>query len=200
MPSRAHLVWVCLSAAFLASTLFILSGVFSDGHRADETAQATEPPVAGSLLVPAEAAAMTYSATAGAANQTRGSEPWTSSQVLQPEDLARALADPKGKKPAVVCVGLDYLYKNGHIPGADFHGPGANPEGLEDLKNWAKNVSKEQTVVVYCGCCPLFRCPNVRPAFRALRDMGFKEIKVLYLATDFTTDWAQKGYPVAKGG
>jgi len=29
--------------------------------------------------------------------------------------------------------------------------------------------------------------------------MGFKKLKILYIANDFSTDWVDKGYPVAKG-
>jgi len=43
------------------------------------------------------------------------------------------------------------------------------------------------------------RCPNIRPAFLALRDMGFTRLRVLMLPTDLYTDWVQKGYPTEKG-
>jgi hypothetical protein len=34
-------------------------------------------------------------------------------------------------------------------------------------------------VVIYCGCCPLDKCPNVRPAFTLLKTMGFTNLHVL---------------------
>src|SRR5437879_6752144 len=49
-------------------------------------------------------------------------------------------------------------------PGALFHGPGASRDGIEDLKKWAQNVPRSQSIVLYCGCCPWNRCPNIRPA------------------------------------
>jgi len=42
------------------------------------------------------------------------------------------------------------------------------------------------------------RCPNVRPVFSALHDMGCRRVRVLSLPTDFAKDWAEKGYPYDK--
>jgi thiosulfate/3-mercaptopyruvate sulfurtransferase len=128
-----------------------------------------------------------------------GSEPWTRSQVQQPADLANELSDPKGKKALIIYVGFESLYRNAHISGALFHGPAWKPEGLEDLKEWAQNVPRNRAIVIYCGCCPFSRCPNIRPAFKALHEMGFTRLKVLFLETDLARDWVQKGFPVQKG-
>jgi hypothetical protein len=43
------------------------------------------------------------------------------------------------------------------------------------------------------------RCPNSRPAFAALRDLGFTKLRVLDLPTSFEVDWADKGFPYDKG-
>jgi len=126
-------------------------------------------------------------------------EPWTSAQVQQPAELAKMLSLPKGKRPLIICVGFPFLYQNAHIPGALFHGPAASPAGLGDLKKWAQNVPRSQPMVLYCGCCPWNQCPNILPAFKALRAMGFTQLKVLSIVTDFPTDWVQKGFPVEKG-
>lgn len=40
------------------------------------------------------------------------------------------------------------------------------------------------------------RCPNMRPAFRMLKEMGFAKVRALNLPTNFHTDWSAKGYPV----
>ena len=53
--------------------------------------------------------------------------------------------------------------------------------------------------MIYCGCCTLEKCPNIRAAFTALNDMGFTHLRVLLLLTDFNTDWISKGYPIDKG-
>jgi len=119
------------------------------------------------------------------------------SQTIEPDELAKEIA---GKdKPIVVCVAPRFLYDGAHIPGALFHGATSTEKGLADLKQWAAGTSKDASIVLYCGCCPITRCPNVRPALEALHDMGFTHVKVLWLPQDFHTDWIQKGYPTEKG-
>ncbi len=137
--------------------------------------------------------------TASLSYATQASDPWTPAQVLQPADLAKELANPKSNKPLIVYVGFEGLYRAGHIPGAVFYGSASKPTGLDQLKKWAQNVPREQAIVIYCGCCPWSRCPNIRPAFKALREMGFTKLRALYLPTDLATDWAQKGFPTEKG-
>ena len=80
-----------------------------------------------------------------------------------------------------------------------FHGAASTDAGLTELKNWAQSIPKSSNVVLYCGCCPLAHCPNLRPAFTAMRDLGFTNLRVLILPNDFNTDWIEKGYPVEKG-
>ena len=126
-------------------------------------------------------------------------DPWTAAQTVQPADFAKELASTTARdKPTVVCVGFRPLYQGAHVPGASFHGSGSTAQGLEDLKTWAKDLSRSSNIVLYCGCCPLGHCPNIRPAFVAVRDMGFTHLRVLMLPNDFNTDWISKGYPVEK--
>jgi hypothetical protein len=128
------------------------------------------------------------------------SEPWSSSETVQPADFVRELAASKNQnKPVIVCVGFRTLYEGARIPGAIFRGPANSTPGLDDLKKWAQDIPRFTNLVVYCGCCPLWHCPNIRPAFSALREMGFKHLRVLLLPTDLNSDWIQKGYPVEKG-
>ena len=127
-------------------------------------------------------------------------DPWTVSETVTPADLEKESNNPDpAKRPIVACVGFKFLYDGGHVPGASYHGPGSKPEGLADLKTWAQSLPKSSNVVLYCGCCPLERCPNLRPAFTALHDVGFARLRVLLLPTNFATDWAAKGYPIEKG-
>lgn len=122
------------------------------------------------------------------------SDPWTPSQVITPATLATGLS--ASPKPAVVCVGLKLLYDRAHVPGAVFYGPGQNPNGIADLKNWAGSLPKDTPIVLYCGCCPWSDCPNIRPAFAALKEMGFTNLRVVEIPKDFDHDWISKGYPV----
>ena len=125
-------------------------------------------------------------------------DPWTSVQTISPADFAKEL-QKKDSSLKIVYVGVHTLYAGAHIPGAVFHGPGSKEEGIADLKKFATTLPKDSNIVIYCGCCPLDRCPNLRPAFSALRDMSFTHLRVLMLPTSFAADWVEKGYPTEKG-
>jgi hypothetical protein len=75
-------------------------------------------------------------------------------------------------------------------------GPANKPEGITALRAAVKTLPHNSEIVIYCGCCPMKDCPNIRPAYRALKEMGFNHLRVLNLPTNFHTDWAAKGYPV----
>jgi hypothetical protein len=125
------------------------------------------------------------------------SDPWRAGDVVTPKQLAESLHAPH--KPEVVCVGFDFLFKTGHVPGAWYKGPASQPEGLEKLKAWAKRFDRKREIVIYCGCCPWKECPNIRPAFAALKAMGFTDLKVMEIEKDFPTNWTAQGYPTEKG-
>jgi len=58
--------------------------------------------------------------------------------------------------------------------------------------------AKDREILLYCGCCPWEKCPNIRPAFAALHEMGFSKVRVMVVPKDFKTDWDDKGYPTEK--
>jgi thiosulfate/3-mercaptopyruvate sulfurtransferase len=126
-------------------------------------------------------------------------DPWSAAQTLQASDLAREIADKSGSPPVVVYVGFRTLFAGGHIPGATFHGSASKEEGLAEIKKWAATLPRSTNLVIYCGCCPFEKCPNIRPAFTALHEMGFTNLRVLILPTSFAADWAEKGFPMEKG-
>ena len=129
--------------------------------------------------------------------QTKAAEdPWKEAEALAPSELAKMLDG--GEKPAIAYIGPRVLFRAGRIPGATLHGPTSEAEGLDDLKRWATPLPRAETLVIYCGCCPMEKCPNVRPAFRALREMGFTGLRVLVLATSFEKDWIEKGFAVER--
>jgi thiosulfate/3-mercaptopyruvate sulfurtransferase len=127
------------------------------------------------------------------------SDPWTAEQTIEPAVLVKELSARHAARPLVVCVGFHTLYDGAHVPGASFHGPASASRGLADLKNWAQPLPRSANLVIYCGCCPLAHCPNVRPAFLALRQMGFRHLRLLLIPNDFAHDWVQAGYPITKG-
>src|SRR5215471_8027968 len=126
-------------------------------------------------------------------------DPWTPEQTVQPADFAKELQQKKDPYPVVIYVGVKTLYEGAHIPGALLYGPSSAAQGLADLKKFAATLSKNSDVLLYCGCCPLEKCPNLRPAFRALQGIGFARLRVLLLPTSFNADWVEKGFPVRKG-
>ena len=121
--------------------------------------------------------------------------PWRNDSVT-PADFAKELASASGSDaPVVVCTAPPFLYRVGHIPGAVLHGPASSPDGLNSLTKWADSLPRTANVVVYCGCCPLAACPNLAPAYRALKGMGFTRVRVLLLEDNFKTSWIDRGYP-----
>ncbi len=119
-------------------------------------------------------------------------------QLVQPQELNRILQGPRAARPLVLQVGSHLLFDEAHIVGSEYAGPGLSDEGLNVLRNRVKALPRGAFIVLYCGCCPWSRCPNVAPAYDMLHTMGFTRVKVLYLADNFGADWASKGFPVAQ--
>lgn len=118
------------------------------------------------------------------------------SRLISPDKLVELL---KSEKPLMIHVGSHVLYSQAHIPGSEYIGPASSDSALEALRKRVKPLPRNQSIVLYCGCCPWSHCPNIQPADDALHAMGFTNVKVLYIANNFGTDWVDKGYPVAKG-
>ncbi len=129
----------------------------------------------------------------------QASDPWTAADLLAPATLAKTLAGTAADRPPVFCVGFSFLYQSAHVPGAKLAGPASRPAGLAALKHAVAGLPKDQPIVIYCGCCPVNDCPNIRPAFRTLKEMGFRQIRVLWLPQNFPQDWTAAGFPIAKG-
>jgi hypothetical protein len=145
-------------------------------------------------------------ATAWAVHATAKSpspaDPWSAAQVVQPADFAKELAasasGPAAAKPTIVYVGFRPLYNGAHIPGASFHGAAGEPEGLADLKAFASHLSHDTNLVIYCGCCPLEKCPNIRAAFTALDGHGLHAASGTDAAQRLQHRLDQQGLPRGK--
>jgi hypothetical protein len=120
-------------------------------------------------------------------------DPWPKAVLLEPASLAQTLN--AGKAPVVISVAFPNLYHANHIVHAIDAGPGSKPEGIELLKKAVANLPKDADIVVYCGCCPMVKCPNIRPAYRTLKELGFTHIRVLSIPTNMHDDWYTKNYP-----
>jgi hypothetical protein len=118
---------------------------------------------------------------------------------MQPEELNRLLHARGEEKPLMLQVGSRVMFAQAHIPGSEYAGPGAQETGVDLLRARVQKLPRKTLIVLYCGCCPWNRCPNIGPAYNALAQMGFTRVKALYLANNFGADWADKGFPVATG-
>jgi hypothetical protein len=119
--------------------------------------------------------------------------------LVQPAELNQLLAAKSGEKPLMFQVGSRVLFDQAHIAGSEYAGPGSQQAGLDQLKKRVTSLSRNKAIVLYCGCCPWNRCPNVEPAFKLLQSMAFTQVKVLYIANNLGSDWVEKGYPVERG-
>ena len=118
--------------------------------------------------------------------------PWDITQLVYPVDLAKTLNDASAKKPAIICVGAVDLIKTA----VKTEHPASTLAGIEDLKYLLTKYSKDKEIILYCGCCKLKTCPNIKPAFEYVKENGYKNVKVLYLPKNLSEDWTEKGYPV----
>lgn len=121
------------------------------------------------------------------------------SQQITPEELVKMLQGPAKQKPLMIQVGSHVLYTEAHIPGSEYIGPASSEAGVQQLRKRVEELPRTKSIVLYCGCCPWSHCPNVKPANDALRAMGFRNVKVLYISDNFGANWVDKGYPTAKG-
>ena len=117
---------------------------------------------------------------------------------IQPAELAAMLK--AGDAPPILQVGFSVMYQQAHIPNSQYAGPGNKDDGLLNLKSHVDVLPRDKLVVIYCGCCPWEKCPNIAAAYKQLVEMGFTKVKVLYLVSNFGADWVDKGYPVTRGG
>jgi hypothetical protein len=123
-------------------------------------------------------------------------DPWTIYHIITTEELSKELLNVNTKKPIIYYVGFDFLYKQGHIPGSIYLGLASKQQGFEKIKEKINNIKHGRSIVLYCGCCPWKDCPNIRQAYITFKDVGFTNVKVLYIPDTFVKDWRGKGYAV----
>jgi hypothetical protein len=124
-------------------------------------------------------------------------DPGSAKSLIKPDELASTIAG-SGAKPLILHVGFRVLYKAGAIPGSRYVGATSTVEGLAGLKAAVKGQPLDRAIVIYCGCCPWDHCPNMAPAFDALRALGYTNVRALYTPHNLETDWANPGYPLVK--
>ncbi|MEO6188031.1 MAG: rhodanese-like domain-containing protein [Ginsengibacter sp.] len=117
-------------------------------------------------------------------------ENWTKDQLVEPADLANIIKSNKDI-PVLISVGPGAIIPNSIDIG------GVNEEAnMTKFKQKLSELPKSSNIVIYCGCCPFARCPNVRPAIAYLQSEQFTDYHLLNIPNNIKTDWISKGYPV----
>ena len=159
---------------------------------------AARRPGRGALAVAVALLALAAACAGGSPESSSSGWPWGADSVT-PAEFAKELSGaPGADTPVVVCTAPPFLYRVGHIPGSVLHGPASSPEGLDSLVTWAETLPRTANVVIYCGCCPLAYCPNLSPAYKAMKGLGFTRVRVLLIQDSFKADWVDRGYPVER--
>ncbi len=122
--------------------------------------------------------------------KTVNNTPWTAEQLMPADVLVQKIKTNQLDSTLLLSIGFE-----GVIKGSTDLGPASEATGLNNLKTYLAKVPKDKSIVIYCGCCPMDVCPNIRPAFALLNKMGFTNAKLLQIPTSIKADWLDKGYP-----
>ena len=142
------------------------------------------------------AALLSFTATAFSAEKPAASIP--ADKLVQPADFATQLKDASAPKPLMLHVGFRTMFDQAHIPGSEYAGPGNTGAGLQVLRDSVANLPRNTAIMIYCGCCPWSRCPNMAAAYDALLELRFTNVRGMQINNNFGTDWVDKGFPTAK--
>lgn len=118
-------------------------------------------------------------------------EPWSDDQLLSTEALASRIEHDEAEDLVILTIGPDAIIK-----GSVDIGPTMEAENVRKLQTYLNDLPKDKEVVIYCGCCPFDRCPNIRPAFEVLNEMGFENARLLDIPRNIKVDWLDKDYPI----
>jgi len=117
--------------------------------------------------------------------------PWTATQVIQPEELAQELSTDSTAKILILNIGpVDDIQNAVNIGAVE------EKSNLKKLKKFLKTQPKDKEIVFYCGCCAMKTCPNIKPAYAVLDKMGFTNFRILNIEENLKVDWINKGYPM----
>lgn len=130
--------------------------------------------------------------SAGAPQALAAANPWADNQLIEPSLLAGILKTGGNNSPLIFNMGIVE-----DIKGAKHIGALTNEINAESLKTALHGIAKTKPIIIYCGCCPFAKCPNIRPAFLELKKLGFTNVQVLNLPVNLKTNWINKGYPLA---
>lgn len=146
-----------------------------------------------SLLISISSSSFSLAQSIIKSNQTLDKKDnWTQKDLIEPSALAAIIANSKVNQPKIFNIGVV-----DNIKGAINLGGVSEKENLQKLNNALSKLPKNTFLVVYCGCCPFERCPNIRPAVDLIKTLGFTKGRLLNLPTNLKQNWVDKGYPLA---
>lgn len=119
--------------------------------------------------------------------------PWIKSDLMKPSQLSTEIKNGKASNTLILNVGSVE-----DIKGAVNFGAMLSEDNMQKFKHYLAKVPKDQSIVIYCGCCPIDVCPNVKPAYNFLKKNGYANFKILNLKDNLNIDWTSKGYPMKK--
>ncbi len=122
----------------------------------------------------------------------QNSENWTQDQLIEPSTLAATIKSNK-QLPVVFSIGPGAI-----IPNSIDIGMTKDEQNMAKFRSEVNKLSKSANIVVYCGCCPFERCPNVRPAIAFLKSASYTNYHLLNIPHNIKTDWIAKGFPVVE--
>lgn len=118
-------------------------------------------------------------------------DPWKKEQIMSTKELAEKIQNHAKDLPVIINVGpMENIKSAIKVGNAD------SDEGIKKLTTAVASIKQSNKIVIYCGCCSYANCPNIRPAFKKLQELGFKNVKVLDIPEGIKPDWVAKGYPV----
>jgi thiosulfate/3-mercaptopyruvate sulfurtransferase len=117
-------------------------------------------------------------------------DPWKKEQMMPVKELAERITSKKDV-PVILNIG-----PMENIKTAITVGPMNSIFAKDKIQNALSGTDKNREIVVYCGCCSYANCPNIRPAFEKVQELGYKKVKVLEIPEGIKPDWVAKGYPM----
>lgn len=110
-------------------------------------------------------------------------------ELIQPKELSDLLKDNKAGKIHILNMGVERNIKN-----AIEIGIVSSPSKYKVLQDQLKKYNKNESIVIYCGCCKLENCPNVSLAIEKIRELGYSNVRILNFVEGINEDWIDKGY------
>jgi thiosulfate/3-mercaptopyruvate sulfurtransferase len=112
-------------------------------------------------------------------------------QLIQPDVLAKKIAEPDAKRPIILNVGAEE-----NIKSAIEIGPLSSPSKQDAFKKAMAKIDKNEEIIIYCGCCKLKDCEKIQIALNYVKSKGYNKVKILNLPENLQKDWIDKEYPM----